>query len=352
MSSSKTLRVGIVGLGMGKTHVPAYRKDANCEVVALCDMDKTRMQLVADELHVPQQFTDAQAMFDSGEVDVVSIATPNTLHAPLTLAALDAGLHVLCEKPMAMNAGEAERMLAAARQKHLKLAIHFNHRMNASVQYLHRHAAAGEFGDVYFARTVWHRNRGIPGRASFLDKQSSGGGALIDLGVHMLDQTLFIMGYPNVTSVSGQVYRKFDKIDVPDIPMDVEDFATAYLRLDSGATLAMEISWASHHSHPEQMIVQVYGTKGGGRRRSEDYKKDETSVYRREHDAVTASQMVRPPRNLPNVQTDLLDAIRHDREPVCSAEHGLITMRVLDALYESSETGREVLIEQTMPASA
>lgn len=345
-TTTKKVRVGVVGLGMGRHHVKMYQQHPRCEMVAICDVDESRLAAAAKELNVPRTFTDPRKLFASGEVDAVSIATPNTLHAPLTIAALKAGLHVLCEKPMAMNAGEARRMVAAAKQAKKKLAMHFNHRANPGVQWIARAAAAGELGEIYFARTIWHRRRGIPGRASFLDKSFSGGGAMIDLGVHMLDQTLYIMGYPKVVSVTAATHTKFDKKDVPTIPMSVDDFATAYVRFANGATLAMEISWASHHNHAEQFLVQVYGTEGGARRLSENYQEVAAEIHRRAHGGLATTRMDAAPRDITSVQADFIDAILDNRDPAYSGEkHGLVTMQILDAIYQSSRTGKEVRVK-------
>ena len=346
------LRVGIVGLGMGSHHIHAYRKDPNCEIAALCDMNEERLHALAGEQHVPHTFTDPSAMFQSGEVDVVSIATPNTLHAPLSIEAMESGLHVLCEKPMAMNAEQARQMIDVANYHDRKLAIHFNHRMHPEIHTLRSYLEAGDLGEVYFARTFWHRRRGIPARESFLSMEHAGGGAMIDLGVHMLDQTLFLLGYPAVTSVSAQTYTKFHEKDVPAIPMDVDDFALALLRLETGATLEMEISWAGHHDTNEQTLVQLYGTDGGARREWRPGQGTDCHIYRREHGGLVSSRLDQPAPLAHNPQTDLLEAVRQDREPICAGRHGLITMQVLDAIYASSREGREVPVGEAVQASA
>ncbi len=347
MNETKPLRAAVVGLGMGKQHIKAYGAAAGVEVVALCDPDTDRLAAARDEFGIDTTFTDADELFASGAADLASIATPNRFHAPLTIAAFDAGLHVLCEKPMAMNANEAQQMVDAAQNAGRKLGIHFNHRMNPATQWIGRFAHAGDLGEVYFARTFWHRRRGIPARASFLNMANSGGGGMIDLGVHMLDQALFVMGYPDVASVTAQTFTKFDRKDVPDITMDVDDFAIALIRLANGAVLELEISWASHHDHPEELGFQVYGTEGGARRLTQNYKEVQTTVHRREHGGLNVTRMDQPPRDLISVQQDFVNAIREDREPACAARHGLITMKVLDALYESSRLGREVILEST-----
>lgn len=343
--TARPIRVGVVGMGMGRHHAEQYRRVPECELVALCDVDELRLKHVAEQMAVTRTFTDPLEMFASGEVDAVSIATPNTTHHPLTMAALEKGLDVLCEKPMAMDAQQARQMLDAAQSRGRKLAIHFNHRMAASVRYIARYAHAGDLGDIYFTRAVWHRRRGIPARPTFVRKETAGGGCLIDLGVHMLDQALYVMGFPRVSAVTAKTHRKFDRQLVPHLDMDVEDFAVAMIRFANGAMLELEISWASHHDHPEQIMLQVYGTKGGALRRTEDYKDLEVSIHRSEHEGLTSTRMVRPPRDMASVQADFIRAIREDREPLCNGEHGLVAMQIIDAIYESSRTGREVPIE-------
>ncbi len=338
------LRVGVIGLGMGLSHIKAYQKCPGASVLAICDLNEALLKSTAFSMEIPETFTDPDKMIRSGMLDAVSIATPNALHHPLTLAALEAGLHVLCEKPMAMNAGQAREMVATADRCGRKLAIHYNHRMNPAVQWIARAAQAGELGEIYYARTIWHRRRGIPARASFLDKRHSGGGCLIDLGVHMLDQTLYIMGYPQLVSVTAATHTKFDKVDVPHLPMDVDDFATCYFRFANGATMSMEISWASHHDHPEQQLVQIYGTQGGARRLTESYSRTVAEIYSRDHGALTTRRMDEPPSDLVSVQEDFVQAILEDREPLCSGRHGLVGMEILDAIDQSSRTGREVML--------
>ncbi|MGF1635195.1 MAG: Gfo/Idh/MocA family protein [Phycisphaerae bacterium] len=342
--SEKKLRVGVIGTGIGKHHMRQYAKCERAELVAMCDADEKRLAEANDEFKLEHTFTDAQKMFESGLIDAVSVGTPNASHAPLTIAALKAGVHVLCEKPMAMNTGEALEMIRTAKQTGRKLGIHFNHRMNPQVHAMRRYVEAGELGDVYFARTFWHRRRGIPGRPGFVSKAYAGGGAMIDLGVHMLDSALYVMGHPKIKSLSAQVYTKFNKVDVPHLDMDVDDFAVSFVRFDTGATLEMEISWASHHDHPEQRLLQVYGTNGGLKRSIDSYGDGNAQFFTRKHGHFADTAILNP-ENVPTVQDDFVAACLDARDPLCSMEHGLMTMRILDALYESSATGKEVLFK-------
>lgn len=347
MSEGDIVRVGVVGLNIGAIHIDAYQQADGCEVTAICDLDAERLRLIADQKGIPQTFTDVHSLFSSGEIDAVSICTPNALHAPLSIHALEAGLHVLVEKPMAMNTAEARGMVDVARRQNRKLAVHFNHRMVPHVQALRRMVDEGDFGELYFGRTTWHRRKGIPERQAFLSRRHAGGGAMIDLGVHQLDQLLFVMGHPRIESLSAQVYTKFADVDVPHLDMDVDDFSVAFLRFENGATAHMEISWAGHHHIHEHRVLQVYGTQAGARRELVEYAggPNDLTIYHRHDGSLTADSIQDVPPS-PTVQSDFIDAIRHDREPLCSAKHGLTTMMILDALYHSSATGKEVLFRE------
>jgi predicted dehydrogenase len=345
--SDGNLRAGVIGVGIGRMHLDKYRSSTGVDVTALCDLDEKRLHETADEFGIAHRFTDAGDMFRSGTCDLVSVCTPNAYHAPLTIEAVEAGLHVLCEKPMAMNTAEAQSMIDAAERNGKILSIHFNHRMQSHVAALKKYADTGDLGELYFGRTTWHRRRGIPGRPGFVSKKQAGGGAMIDLGVHQLDQLLYVMGHPEIASLSAQVYTKFNKVDVPALNMDVDDFSIAFVRFTNGATAEMEISWASHHHHAEHRVLQIYGTDGGGRRELVDYGggPNDLTIYRRRHGALTDEQVKRPP-DVDSVQQDFVNAIREGRRPLCTAEHGLTTMMILDALYKSSETGQEVIFSE------
>ena len=340
----RTVRVGVVGLGMGKYHLTAYRDCPGVELAAVCDVDKPRLDAAAKEFGIPHTFTDADAMYAAGVLDAVSVATPNFLHHPLTMAALNAGLHVLCEKPMAMNAKQAKEMLDTAQRRKLTLGMHFNHRMTPAAQAMARYTRSGQLGEIYHARICWHRRRGIPGGPGswFFDRRRSGGGCLIDLGVHALDGILYLLGYPDIACVSAQTQARFGTIDKPGCTMDVEDFVTAYLRTTDGASIALEVSWASHHEHAEQVIMALYGSEGGIVRRTENYVDAPIAVYRREHGALADTHLTQLDPHAPSVQADFVAAIRDRREPICSGRHGLVTMQVIDGIYRSARTGREV----------
>jgi predicted dehydrogenase len=335
------LRAGVVGLGIGRQHIRAYLDAPDCDVTAICDIDEAALAAAAEEFGVPSTFTDAQALFDSGLIDVVSIAVPNAFHAPLTIAALEAGLHVLCEKPMALSTADARTMVAAAEAADRQLGVHFSQRWRPGIYRIQRAVAAGRLGEVYYARAMWHRQQGIPARPTFVDRLRAGGGALIDNGVHLLDWTLFILGYPEPLTASAQLQSRFGDRDVEG-GIEVEDFATGFVRFEGGITLSLEVSWASQHTHSEETLIQYYGTDGGALRRTYDYGEAELVIADRD-----GNDLALPEEPLPaaTVQADLLEAIRDGREPGASSAAGLATIRILDALYASARAGHEVAVD-------
>jgi len=337
---AQKLRIAVIGLGMGKMQIDKFRETGSADVVAVCDTDRERLDDIAQRYEVNGTYTDMDDMLTAEKLDAVTIATPNYTHHPLTLKALDSGLHVLCEKPLAVNAAQAREMVQRADAKGLKLAVHYNHRMSPSAQLVHRYIDNRVLGDVYYIRSVWHRNKGIPGGASgwFYKKETAGGGCFIDLGVHMIDLALAFADFPNVLSVSGQLHNKFGEVDLPGQEMDVDDFGTAYIRCEGGLSISIEISWASH-AHRTGMCTEVYGTEGGAIRNGQN-----VEITHREHGQIakTCFPCGIATDEMPSVQEDFIRAIKQDKEPYCSGRYGLLLMRILDAVSESSRTGHEV----------
>ncbi len=337
------LKIGIVGLGMGRNQITPFQNIPNTEIAALCDTSQERLDRVMQEFSIRNTYQDMDQMLDSESLDAVAIATPNYTHHPLTLKAFDAGLHVLCEKPLALNAAQAQEMVDAAEKADRKLAIHYNHRMSPSAQLVKRYISNRELGDIYYIRSIWHRHRGIPKGASgwFYKKETSGGGCFIDLGVHMIDMALTFAGFPRVRSVTGQLHNQFGEVDVPGQDMDVDDFGTAYIRCEGGLSISIEISWASHAREPG-MCTEVYGTDGGAVR-----DKDGVEIMRREQGQIAKTRFPHGfnKSGMPSVQEDFVRAIRDDDEPHCSGRQGLLLMQILDAVTESSNTGHEINLE-------
>ena len=341
------LNVGVVGLSMGRYHIERYHPHKAVKVQAVCDTDLQLAERTAADFGISQAFSSFEEFLAKADIQAVSIVVPNYLHKPFTLAALDRGLHVLCEKPMALNAAEAIEMREKVRQTGRKFMIHFNQRFRPEHQYFRRVVQSGELGEVYYASAGWRRMRYIPGLGGwFTQKKFSGGGPLIDLGVHMLDLTRWILGRPRVATVSASTYGHLGKRIAAGEgkTFDVEDLASAHIRFENGATLHLEVSWALNFEQREKIYLQLSGTGGGLSSVNYDYKDKEVSIFREHEGVVTRTEPLNYPAAFENAQQHFVDCILRDREPDASADDGVEIMRLLDAIYESARLGREVTL--------
>jgi predicted dehydrogenase len=342
------IRVGVIGLGMGRHHIAGYQTHPDAEVVAIADLDESRLEQIGDQYGVATRYLSGEEMLQEEELDIVSIATPNKFHAPLTIAALEAGNHVLCEKPMAMSAAEARQMLATAEKAGKRLMVNFSYRFTEQSQALKDRVDAGELGDIYFARTVWHRRRGLPKFGGwFGQKGLSGGGPLIDLGVHRLDLALWLMGYPKPVWVMGSAYNPIATALAKEqgVDYDVEDLAVGLIKFDNGATLVVEASWAANIKEKELMETRLLGTKGGlvQRNLNETYE-FEAEVYFERNGAHYDMKLHAPPRRRLNAMNHFVESIVNETPHTATGEEGLLVMEILDAIYKSAEEGEPVQI--------
>jgi predicted dehydrogenase len=338
MKSDK-LRVGVVGLMVGNGHVADYRASPSVGELVICDSNPARLQEVGDKHQVTKRYTDFAEMLTREKLDAVSIALPNKLHCPMTIQAIEAGCHVLCEKPMARNAGEALRMLEAARRYGKKLMINFNSRFTPYCQAVKEMIDSGRLGDIYFVRTLWHRVRGVP-RWYNLTKDVCGGGALVDLGVHRLDLAMWLCGFPEPQWVLGNAFSKIEVQEYPDFELD--DMSVAMIRMKNGAMLELEASWASNREG-EEYATRIYGTKGGLLMRSGGNAKNQLFLEldgKLAHVDLVAGEFGNSPLAPPtNVRQAFLDAILNDTPVPCTPEQGLVINTILDAIYQSAQTG-------------
>jgi len=345
-----TIRVGVIGLGMGKHHARVYSASEQAELVALCDLNEKLLADYQSEFGVDQTYTDYQTMFAEANLDAVSVVLPNILHDKVAIAALEAGLDVLCEKPMALNAQRAQSMLDAAKATGQKLMIHFNYRFSPPSQFLKRYVDEGNLGQIYYAKTRWLRARGIPKLGGwFGQKALSGGGPMIDLGVHRLDLALWLMGYPKAVSVSASSYDMLGaKIaEASGAKYDVEDLVSAFVRLDNGVTLNLEVSWAGGTEKREDMLTAIYGTEGAAiqRNRGEGYEFEAVGL----RDVAGQFSEISPralPRSVPTAVDHFIDCVANDCPPTATAEQGVILMQIIDAIYQSAAEGREIRLDQ------
>ena len=337
---AQKIKVGIIGLGWpGREHLKGYLQSSRAEVVAVCDANEELARRIADEHGIGAVYTDHKAMLQADEVQAVSVCLPNFLHAPISLDALRAGRHVICEKPPALDAKQARRLATAAQKGGLTLMYALCQRFTGAAQLVKDYVEKGELGDIYFGRAVYHRRRGIPlGTQSwFTDKKRSGGGALIDIGVHALDTAWWLMGSPRPVSVSGSAYRKFEHTLPKGTHFDVDDSAFGLIRFDTGATLILECSWALNLSGGS--ITQIAGSKGG-------VEMNPLKILT-ERDGVQVDMTPHvPDTNAFAGQTDhFLECVQTSKTPLIGAEQGVQLMQMLDGIYQSAASGREVRIK-------
>jgi predicted dehydrogenase len=360
MTKDGKIGIGIIGFGgiAQGVHAPGYRKIADeCEIVAVADIDPKRLdQARGEKWSIAAAYEDYRDLLALPEIDAVSVCTPNYIHMQPTIDAFAAGKHVLCEKPMAMNAGEAKRMITAARAADRKLQIGYNMRFGSGPQMLKRALDAGEFGDVYHARAQAIRRRGVPSWGVFIEKDKQGGGPLIDIGVHITDMTLWLMGHPRPISASGTAVTKFGNREGvlgqwgawDPKKYTVEDFASAYIRFENGATLSLESSFIANIAK-EEFSTHLFGTGAGAYLNASS---NDVTIFREEFGTLTDAK----PGWLPNVASShgeeikvFVKAIREDLDVAalgaCTGEQGLMVTQIMDAIYRSSELGREVPIE-------
>ena len=347
MPVRKKLRIGVIGLGWpGQMHSGAIVRNTGTVLSAVSDLsDKRRAEFVS-EFPVKRQYADYGELLADPGVDAVIVALPNFLHARVTLEALRAGKHVLCEKPPTMNLDEMVLIREEAEKRGLVYAFGRQNRFTGPLLAARKAIEAGRLGEIYYAKTWWYRSRGIPMGfdAWFTDKSRSGGGAIIDLGIHALDNSWYLMGAPRPLSVSAQVFQKFTQLVPENVHNDVEDCGFAFIKFENGAVISLETTWAANL--PPSMVEGWNGTQssllfGTKASLSTHPLRIFTDRGSKVSDARLASKQT--DRFLLQLQ-DFARAIETGGQPTNSVRQALDLMRMLDAIYQSSETGREVRI--------
>jgi len=331
---AKKVRTAVIGLSMGRYHVHNFAHCPDSELVAICDIDKAKLAAVKAEYGVPRAVTKWEDVIAMDDVDAVAVVLPNVLHKPVTVAAFRAGKHVLCEKPLAMDAGEAKEMVAAGHKAGRFLMVHFNQRFTPETQWLKRLVDEGRLGEVYYAKTGWVRRRGLPGLGGwFTTMAKSGGGALIDIGVHALDLALWYLGFPKMKEAMGSVYAKFgpDASKRQRKTFDVDDLASALIKFENGVTLTLEASWASNIQR-EEIYTELLGTQAGAKRSSSDG----ITVYGEMAGGLIDGKPTSYTIPCQNPQAHFARCILKGEEPIATGEQGLEVMRILDAIYASA----------------
>lgn len=352
----KKLKFGIVGTGniFATAHLEPLLKHEEVEIAALCDINLSKAENIAAAHGIKHVYREYGEMLKQHpELDAIDICTPNLLHSKISIAALEAGCHVFCEKPDAVNPSEAQKMAAAATQAGKLLMVMRNNRFAAASQYLKRYIEEGHAGELYTGRCGWLRRRGIPGKGGwFTTKELAGGGPLIDLGVHFIDLALWLMGNPRPVSVTGATYTKFANNELADSIhssfgekqengiFDVEDLATGFIRFHNGATLQLEFSWASNVSE-ELNFVELRGTKAGASIKNGELLIS-TEAAGQLADVIPIFKGTGSLSNHAKHLYHFIDCLQQRAEPVNTPEQGVDMIRILSTLYESAAAGKEV----------
>ena len=351
------LKVGIIGTGsISNEHIQAYLKNPRVELYAFCDINPDQLAMMAEKYGVTRTFTDYNEMLSDPELDAVSVCTWNSVHAPATIAALNAGKHVLCEKPMALNAEEARQMKEAADRNGKLLMIGFVRRYGNDCKIMEDFVNSGYFGDIYYSKATYLRRNGNPG-GWFGDKSRSGGGPLIDLGVHVIDLTRYLMGKPRPVSVYCATFQKlFNRPNIisdgkaytsssreEKVICDVEDLATAMIRYDNGSVLHFEASFSLNIKKDEGKI-EFFGTKGGAKLDPDLEMYSEINNYMADV-TLTNETSLSFDGLFANEINHFVDCILDGVPCKSPAEDGITLMEILDAAYESARTGHEVILK-------
>jgi len=352
MAKNSPLNVAVIGAGaIGLHHIDGYRAHPDARVVAVAESDPVRGREAVDRHGIPCLAADYRDLLKRPDIDVVSIALPTWLHAEVSIAALRAGKHVMLDKPMTTNAADAARIVEAAKKARRQFMVGQNQRFSGAAQAVKQAVATGRLGDVYHARAVWLRRSGIPRIGSwFTQKQFAGGGCTYDIGVHVLDLALHLLGDFEPACVSGQTAAKFgprgrgdgswgkSAID-PKRPFDVEDFCVALIRMKSGRTVQLEVSWAATIDQHDINGVQLFGTEAGATT-------NPARLFRAGPDGYESIEL-KPTTDLANENrmAHFIDVVLGRAKPFVTPQQSLVVQKVLDAIYRSASTGREVRLK-------
>ncbi|MDF2440673.1 MAG: hypothetical protein JWN98_1657 [Abditibacteriota bacterium] len=351
-SANNSVRVGIIGVGIGQAHIKGYSKVPQANIAALCDLDENRARQVAgdNKLENVDIVSDYRALLDRSDIDAVSVCLPNSLHAPIAIAALQAGKHVICEKPLATTSKEAQKIADAATKSGKKCMVAQVKRFGPEARALKQIMESGALGNIYYGHAFWLRKRGIPGYGGwFTTKAMSGGGPLIDIGVHLLDAAWWLAGCPQPVAVMGATYAEFGPKGKglggwgvqknPKGTFDVEDLAVGLIRFANGMTINLEVSWALH-TERENQGVELFGSDGGCEWTNS------VALFREVNNLPTVSKLEIPSGDAwQGEMQHFIDSILNDTTPDPDAAQGVWMMKMLEGLYKSAETKREVVIK-------
>jgi predicted dehydrogenase len=358
LGTQEKIRIGLIGAGnIANVHLQEFGKlKDQCEIVAITDTFLPLAKQRAEQYGIGIVSASPEELILREDIDAVIVAVPNQAHAPLTIFALEQGKHVLVEKPMGLNSAAAKDIVRAQKRTGKTVMVAHQMRWEPLSLQVKEQIDRGELGKIYTAKTGWYRRKGIPGWGTWFTQQGqSGGGPLIDIGVHMLDMAFFLMGEPKPVSVYGATYAEFGprkkgignwgKPDWNGV-YDVEDLATAIIKMEDGSSLTLEVSWAVHMDTDNSPFLHLMGSDGGAVIRG-----NEGKFVTERFDQTVDVQLVAPVEDegaRVRMSKHFLDCIRAGKTPWTSAETGLRSNLIIDAIYESSRKGGEVKLDWSL----
>lgn len=357
----REVRLGIIGCGgiaKGK-HLPALKKLENVKIVAFCDLILERAEQAAEEYGTQDAavYTDYQALLKRDDIEAVHVLTPNYVHCEISVAALNSGKHVMCEKPMSTTYREAQEMVQASKRAGKILTIGYQTRSQTGHQYVRHMIENGDLGEIYYVKAPAIRRRGVPLWGVFLDEEKQGGGPMIDIGTHSIDAALSLIGNYEVASVTGSVYHKLADTaylsnewgiwDPDELAFSVEDSAMAYIRFKNGATLVVETAWLLNHTGEAHMTL--CGTKGGAEFIDDGVVRingeENGSLYTKD---ITPNSTARDSFKGENLTPEDYEAkqwiysIVNGTSPVTLPEQAAVVSRIIEAVYLSAQKGETI----------
>lgn len=340
------VRVGVIGLGIGRWHIDSYLAIPEAKVAALCDIDEEKVRSAATRYGVARIYTDYEKLCQSDDVDAVSVCVPNYMHAPIAICALEHGKHVLCEKPLSTSPAEGEKILEAVdRFPRLKAMMAMKFRFNKDSIYVKNLVESGSLGEVYYGFSTYLRQLGgIPKMGSwFTKKKLSGGGPLIDNGVHFLDLIWWLMGCLKPVEAFGATYAKFGPsgkgatgwtgTPSPEV-FDVEDFALGTIKFENGASVILDNAWAAFVDK-EVIGMRLCGTKGGATLWP-------FRICYEENGEIISKTPDLTDVNSGNQFKHFINCILNNKQPISTIQQGVTVLKMLDAIYRSAESGGSV----------
>lgn len=337
----------------------AFSRHPQTVLAAIAGKELDRLPVLAAEFNVATTASDWEDLVENPDIDIISIATPNSLHHPIAVAALKAGKHVFCEKPLAITADQAQEMVSAAKANNRILEVAFNYRRREDIGMAKEMVSSGKLGRVYHSRVSWKRRAGIPGIKSwFTSSELAGGGAAIDLGPHIIDSLLHMLGEPKVVAVSAVMHGELGRAGYGAMDramqmqgstglFEVEDLCSALLRLEDGSSVALEITWASHAVDDEDISFELLGVESGLRIFIPRYATENTVTLFGDENG---EHYVRKPAITSTgeghlaVLNEFIEHVSSGEFAAHNGEYALHRTKIIDGLYRSSREGKEVLV--------